>query len=67
MKVVDRVEIAPNVHACKVSAPDIAKKVKPGQFIIVIPDQYSERTPITVANKYCHLCLGKVGSLRPLE
>ena len=50
MKIVDRVEIAPNVHACKVSAPDIAKKVKPGQFIIVIPDEYSERTPITVAD-----------------
>ncbi len=25
-------------------------KVRPGQFIIVIPDEYSERTPITVAD-----------------
>lgn len=50
MQIVERTEIAPNVHACRVSAPDIAAKVQPGQFIIVIPDQYSERTPITVAD-----------------
>lgn len=50
MKVIERAEIAPNVHTCKVSAADIAKKVQPGQFIIVIPDEYSERTPITVAD-----------------
>ena len=50
MQVVERTEIAPNVHACCISAADIAAKVQPGQFIIVIPDEYSERTPITVAD-----------------
>ncbi|MCK4751191.1 MAG: sulfide/dihydroorotate dehydrogenase-like FAD/NAD-binding protein [Bacteroidales bacterium] len=50
MQIVDRTEIAPNVHVCTVSAAGIAAKVQPGQFIIVIPDQYSERTPITVAD-----------------
>ena len=50
MKIVDKFEIAPNVHSCTVRAADIAKKVRPGQFIIVIPDKYSERTPITVAD-----------------
>jgi len=50
MKIIDRTEIAPNVHACKVNAADIAAKVQPGQFIIVIPDEYSERTPITVSD-----------------
>ena len=50
MHVIERTEIAPNVHACKVNAADIAAKVQPGQFIIVIPDQYSERIPITVAD-----------------
>jgi ferredoxin--NADP+ reductase len=50
MRIVDRSEIAPNVHSCTVHAPDIAAKVKPGQFIIVIPDMYSERTPITVGD-----------------
>jgi ferredoxin--NADP+ reductase len=43
-------EIAPNVHECMVNAPEIAAKVRPGQFIIIIPDEFSERTPITVAD-----------------
>ena len=50
MEILDKVEIAPNVYACRVPAADIAGKVQPGQFIIVIPDQYSERTPLTVAD-----------------
>ncbi|MCK5137993.1 MAG: sulfide/dihydroorotate dehydrogenase-like FAD/NAD-binding protein [Bacteroidales bacterium] len=50
MQIIDKSEIAPNVYACKVRAEAIAKKVQPGQFIMVIPDQYSERTPITVAD-----------------
>lgn len=49
-KILSRVEIAPNVHACTVSAGEIAEKVEPGQFIIIIPDEFSERTPITVAD-----------------
>ncbi len=50
VKVINRTEIAPNVHECTVSAGEIAAKVRPGQFIIIIPDEYSERTPITVAD-----------------
>ena len=50
MQIVERTEIAPNVHACRVHAPDIAAKVQPGQFIIVIPNEFSERTPITVSD-----------------
>jgi NAD(P)H-flavin reductase len=50
MQIVERSEIAPNVHACKVKAADIAAKTRPGQFIIVIPDEYSERTPITISD-----------------
>jgi len=49
-KLIKRVEIAPNVHECTVEAREIAAKVRPGQFIIIIPDEYSERTPITVAD-----------------
>ncbi len=49
-KLIERIEIAPNVHECTVDARDIAAKVRPGQFIIIIPDEYSERTPITVAD-----------------
>ena len=43
-------EIAPNVYTCTVSAKEIAQKVRAGQFIIIIPDEYSERTPITVSD-----------------
>jgi ferredoxin--NADP+ reductase len=49
-KVIDKSEIAPNVHECTVDAADIASKVEAGQFIIIIPDEFSERTPITVAD-----------------
>jgi ferredoxin--NADP+ reductase len=49
-KLIERIEIAPNLHECTVDARDIAAKVRPGQFIIIIPDEYSERTPITVAD-----------------
>ena len=50
VRIIDRTEIAPNVHQCIVHAPDIARKVMPGQFVIAIPDEFSERTPITVAD-----------------
>ena len=49
-RIVEIKEIAPNVHECTVSAPEIALKVRPGQFIIIIPDEYSERIPITVSD-----------------
>ncbi len=49
-QILDNIEIAPNVHACTVIAREIANKVEPGQFIIIIADEYSERTPITVAD-----------------
>jgi ferredoxin--NADP+ reductase len=49
-RVIRNIEIAPNVFECTVDARDIAAKVRPGQFIIIIPDQYSERTPVTVAD-----------------
>jgi ferredoxin--NADP+ reductase len=49
-KLIERTEIAPNVHECTVDAREIAAKVLPGQFIIIIPDEFSERTPITVAD-----------------
>jgi len=50
VKIIDKHEIAPNVYECTVMAPDVAAKVRAGQFVIIIPDEYSERTPITVAD-----------------
>lgn len=42
--------IVPNMHLMVVEAPDIAKKVKPGQFVIVRPDDEGERIPLSVAD-----------------
>ncbi len=50
VKILNKEQIAPNVHECTVYAPEIAKKVLPGQFVIIIADEYSERTPITIAD-----------------
>ncbi len=49
-KILEKEQIAPNVHCCMVEAPQVAKKAHPGQFVIVIPDEYSERTPLTISD-----------------
>ncbi len=49
-KILEKEEVVPNIHKLVLEAPKIAKKVKPGQFVIVIPDEYGERTPFTVAD-----------------
>lgn len=49
-EIIVREQLVPNVHTCTVHAPDIAKKALPGQFVIVIADEFSERTPITIAD-----------------
>lgn len=49
-RIINISEIAPNVLECTVEAREIAARVRPGQFIIIIPDEYSERTPITVSD-----------------
>jgi ferredoxin--NADP+ reductase len=49
-KILERKQIAPNIHSCTVKTPDVAKKAQPGQFVIIIPDEFSERTPITIAD-----------------
>lgn len=49
-KILEKEQIVPNVHSCTVEAPAIARKAKAGQFVIVIPDEFSERTPITISD-----------------
>ena len=49
-KVVERRMIVPNLHEFTVEAPAVAESVKPGNFIIVRPDQYGERIPLSVAD-----------------
>ncbi|MFH0865387.1 MAG: sulfide/dihydroorotate dehydrogenase-like FAD/NAD-binding protein, partial [Bacteroidota bacterium] len=49
-RIIEKKQLAPNVHICVVEAPAIAQKILPGQFIILIPDEFSERIPITVSD-----------------
>jgi len=49
-EIIERKQLVPNIHTCTVKAPDIARKALPGQFVIIIPDEFSERTPITLAD-----------------
>jgi len=49
-KVVERTRIVPNIHLLRVEAPDVARKVVPGNFVIVKVNEFSERIPLTVAD-----------------
>lgn len=43
-------ELAPNIYLFQIYAPRIAASALPGQFIIVIADEYSERIPLTISD-----------------
>jgi ferredoxin--NADP+ reductase len=49
-KVIERRMIVPNLHEFVVRAPAVAESVKPGQFVIVRPDELGERIPLSVAD-----------------
>jgi ferredoxin--NADP+ reductase len=49
-EVIERRMIVPNLHEFTVKAPDVAQTVQPGNFIIVRPDEYGERVPLSVAD-----------------
>jgi len=43
-------ELAPKTKMFEVSAPHIAAKVEPGQFVIVILSEEGERIPLTICD-----------------
>ncbi|MBD3230319.1 MAG: sulfide/dihydroorotate dehydrogenase-like FAD/NAD-binding protein [Candidatus Lokiarchaeota archaeon] len=43
-------EVVPNIYQMIIKAPLIAKKAKPGNFIIIMRDEYSERIPMTLSD-----------------
>jgi ferredoxin--NADP+ reductase len=45
-----RQDLVPNIHLFKLDAPAIAKKAKPGQFVMVRIDEKGERIPLTIAD-----------------
>lgn len=48
--IVKKHEVAPNTHEIIIRAPAIAKKARPGQFVIMMVDEKSERVPYTLAD-----------------
>ena len=48
-KILNQKEMAPKIKLFEVYAPEVAEKVKPGQFIILIIGERGERIPITIA------------------
>ena len=44
VRIIEKKQIAPNVHECVIEAPEVAKKAQPGQFVIIIPDEFSENS-----------------------
>lgn len=47
-EILDKREVAPNVHRIVIHAPAIAKKARAGQFVILMVDEKSERVPFTL-------------------
>lgn len=49
-EIVEKRQLAPSLVMWKLYVPDIAKKVKPGQFVVLRADDRAERIPLTVAD-----------------
>jgi len=50
LKVVERSRLVPNIHLLKVAAPEVARKLEPGNFVIIKIDEVAERIPLTAAD-----------------
>ena len=40
----------PGIHLLKIDAPKVAKKARPGHFVVIRIDEKGERIPLTVAD-----------------
>ena len=49
-EIVERRHLAPSLVMWRLYVPDIAKRVKPGQFVVLRADDRAERIPLTVAD-----------------
>jgi len=49
-EIVTKQELAPNIYLIEIAAEDVAKKAKPGQFVILRLDEKGERVPLTIAD-----------------
>jgi ferredoxin--NADP+ reductase len=48
-EIVGKRKLAPKIMLFEVNAPEMARKARPGQFLIIIIDEKGERIPLTVA------------------
>src|SRR5512143_682367 len=49
-KILDVKRLVPNIHLLEVHAPEVERKFRPGQFVIIMPDDKGERIPLSVAD-----------------
>jgi len=49
-KILLKQDLVPGIHLFKVAAPNVAKKARPGQFVVIRIDDRGERIPLTVAD-----------------
>ena len=49
-KILRRERLVPNVHLIEVEAPEKANKCLPGQFVILMADEFGERIPLTIGD-----------------
>ncbi len=49
-ELIERRMIVPNLHVLTVEAPDVAETAQPGNFVIVRPDEFGERMPLSIAD-----------------
>lgn len=49
-RVIERRMIVPNLHEFIVEAPEVARSIQPGNFVIVRPDEDGERVPLSAAD-----------------
>ena len=50
MEILKKDQLAPNIQRFVIEAPLIAKKAKPGHFVVVRHDEKGERIPLTIAD-----------------
>jgi len=49
-KILLKQDLVPNIHLFKIEAPAVAKKARPGQFVVIRIDEKGERVPLTIAD-----------------
>jgi NAD(P)H-flavin reductase/ferredoxin len=49
-KILEKIEVVPNTHMVTVYAPVIAENCQPGQFVIAMVNELSERIPYTICD-----------------